>query len=100
MALIPRRNGKATNTNLVRAITARNPIATNSVTQPGFDAATVGDDARQTYIVVHRRFPALVRDFLAHKRKHGSEVEKNFYWTPSSWSWEQQVARLGEFLFL
>ncbi|KAI1202279.1 hypothetical protein F5X97DRAFT_233484 [Nemania serpens] len=66
------------------------PISSNSVAR--FDAETVQNDALSTRIVVHRRFPALVRQFLAHKRLHGSSVEKAFY--HAGLTWEQEVARL------
>ncbi|KAI0406898.1 hypothetical protein F4802DRAFT_80798 [Xylaria palmicola] len=68
------------------------PIESNSVRN--FDAETVRDDALNTRIVVHQRFPELVRRFLAHKRDHGSRVEKTFY--RAGWTWQQQVARLVE----
>lgn len=80
----------------IRAICARDPVKANSVIRPGFDPATVREDARQTRIVVHSRFPTLVEDFLAHKRKHGSSVEKKLYRDALSWTWERQVSRLGK----
>ncbi|KAJ8110716.1 hypothetical protein ONZ43_g5802 [Nemania bipapillata] len=68
------------------------PITSNSVAN--FDPETVKNDALNTRIVVHSRFPALVTQFLAHKRLHGSGVEKAFY--HAGWTWQQQVARLIE----
>ncbi|KAI0872711.1 hypothetical protein GGS24DRAFT_425987 [Hypoxylon argillaceum] len=68
------------------------PITSNSVAN--FDPETVKDDARNTRIVVHSRFPTLVTQFLAHKRLHGSSVEKAFY--HAGLTWQQQVARLIE----
>ncbi|KXJ87617.1 hypothetical protein Micbo1qcDRAFT_167154 [Microdochium bolleyi] len=66
---------------------------TNSVRN--FDRSTVIQDARNTCIVVHARFPELVDKFLQHKRQHGSPVEKEFY-GQHGWSWSRQVARLIE----
>ncbi|KAI0096221.1 hypothetical protein GGR51DRAFT_543962 [Nemania sp. FL0031] len=68
------------------------PIHTNSVAN--FDSETVKNDALNTRIVVHSRFPTLVTQFLAHKRLHGSSVEKSFY--HDGWTWQQEVARLIE----
>ncbi|KAI1185550.1 hypothetical protein F5B17DRAFT_28697 [Nemania serpens] len=68
------------------------PISSNSVVR--FDTETVQHDAQSTRIVVHGRFPALVRRFLAHKRLHGSSVEKAFY--HAELTWQQEVARLVE----
>ncbi|ORY56651.1 uncharacterized protein BCR38DRAFT_450825 [Pseudomassariella vexata] len=70
------------------------PIQTNSVLQPKFAHELAPQDAQQTRIIVHRRFLALVEAFLAHKREHGSSYEKALYTT--SWTWQQQVARLIE----
>ncbi|KAI0860044.1 hypothetical protein F4860DRAFT_480771 [Xylaria cubensis] len=68
------------------------PITSNSVTN--FDRETIKKDAASTRIVIHSRFPRLVQQFLAHKRQHGSSVEKAFY--HAEWTWQQQVARLVE----
>ncbi|KAI1126201.1 hypothetical protein F5Y10DRAFT_215956 [Nemania abortiva] len=68
------------------------PIQSNSVAN--FDPETVKNDALNTRIVVHSRFPALVTQFLAHKRLHGSSVEKAFY--HAGMTWQQEVARLIE----
>jgi hypothetical protein len=70
----------------------RPPISSNSVTN--FDPETIKQDAQSTRIVVHKRFPKLVQEFLDHKRLHGSTIEKDFY--RSGWTWQQQVARLIE----
>ncbi|KAI0597422.1 hypothetical protein F4775DRAFT_584353 [Biscogniauxia sp. FL1348] len=66
------------------------PINSNHVAN--FDPAVVRQDALDTHIIVHNRYPALVQQFLAHKRAHGSDVEKALYAEP--WTWQQQVARL------
>ncbi|KAI0449973.1 hypothetical protein F5B21DRAFT_492626 [Xylaria acuta] len=68
------------------------PITSNSVTH--FDRETVKKDVESTRIVVHGRFPRLVRRFLAHKRRHGSGAERALY--HAGWTWQQQVARLVE----
>lgn len=68
-------------------------VPTNSVRN--FDRETVIQDARDTCIVVHRHYPALVQQFLKHKRLHGSPVEKALY-GQHGWSWSRQVARLIE----
>lgn len=57
-----------------------------------FDPATIRRDAEATRIIVHARYPALVEAFLAHKRTHGSSVEKRVY--AAWWMWRNQVARL------
>ncbi|KAK8103621.1 uncharacterized protein PG998_010654 [Apiospora kogelbergensis] len=75
-------------------IAAARPTSTNSISN--FDADVVARDAQATRIVVHRRYPRLVEDFLDFKRKHGSRVEKAFYGNATSWTWQQQVARLLE----
>ena len=60
-----------------------------------FDPISIRSDAEATRIIVHPRYPELVAGFLAHKRAHGSSVEKRLYGeTPQDWSWQQQVARL------
>lgn len=82
----------------IRAISELRPITSNSITNPEFDAATVQRDAEQTRIIVHYHYAGLVKAFLAHKRQHGSAIEKALY-TQDNWTWERQVARLGEFWF-
>lgn len=79
---------------VARSMTALRPITANSIANRSFDAATIQRDAEQTRIVVHARYPELVQAFLAHKRAHGSAVEKALYGTPDAWTWRQQVARL------
>lgn len=60
-----------------------------------FDPGSIRNDASATRIIVHANYPELVEAFLAHKRTHGSSVEKRFYGlTAEAWSWQQQVARL------
>jgi hypothetical protein len=66
------------------------PIISNSVTN--LDPETVKNDALSTRIVIHKRFPKLVRQFLEHKRQHGSSIEKMFY--HPAWTWRNQVTRL------
>jgi hypothetical protein len=68
------------------------PIKSNSVTN--FDVKVVRNDAESTRIIVHPRFPNLVQNFLSHKRAFGSEVEKAFYKTPESFTWQDEVSRL------
>ncbi|KAI0427187.1 hypothetical protein F5Y09DRAFT_38224 [Xylaria sp. FL1042] len=67
-------------------------ITSNSVAN--FDPETVKNDALNTRIVVHSRFPRLVQRFLEHKKLHGSSVEKAFYHV--GLTWQQQIARLVE----
>lgn len=74
-------------------ILAARPTKANSTRN--FDPQVVAQDAQATRIVVHRRFPRLVEDFLAFKRQHGSSVEKSFY-SQEGWTWQRQVARLLE----
>ncbi|KAH7025877.1 uncharacterized protein B0I36DRAFT_351824 [Microdochium trichocladiopsis] len=68
-------------------------LPTNSVRN--FDRKTAIQDARDTCIVVHHRYPELVEQFLRHKRHHGSPVEKELY-GQHGWTWSRQVARLIE----
>lgn len=81
----------------IRAITDRRPITTNSISSQIFDPATIQRDSEATRIVVHDRFPKLVVDFLNHKRKYGSQVERAFY-GGTDWTWQLQVARLGMYI--
>lgn len=78
----------------VRTMLSLRPITTNSIASPQFDPATIQQDARETRIIVHERYKALVEDFLDHKRRIGTSVEKGLYET-EGWTWEAQVARLG-----
>ncbi|KAK7961761.1 uncharacterized protein PG986_002586 [Apiospora aurea] len=77
-------------------VAAARPTTANSTSN--FDPRVVAQDAQATRIVVHRRFPRLVEDFLAFKRAHGSRVEKALYSSKNkdgeSWTWRWQVARL------
>ncbi|KAI1496959.1 hypothetical protein F5X99DRAFT_45771 [Biscogniauxia marginata] len=66
------------------------PVDTNSVVN--FDPGVVAQDALDTRIIIHSRFPDLVQRFLDHKRVHGSTYEKALY--TDSWTWQQQVTRL------
>jgi hypothetical protein len=68
------------------------PIKTNTVRN--FDPAIIEQDAQSTRIIAHHRFPDLVREFLEHKKKHGSTHEKSLY--SEDFTWEDQVARLLE----
>ncbi len=61
-----------------------------------FDDATIEQDAASTRIIVHPRFPDLVKAFLAFKREHGSKYEKALYGTPESFTWQHEVTRLVE----
>ncbi|KAK9770502.1 hypothetical protein SCAR479_12869 [Seiridium cardinale] len=78
----------------VSTIRGRLPVQTNSITN--FDPDQIRQDAADARIIVHHKFPALVEEFLQHKREHGSAIEKAFYGTPKTWSVEQQIARLVE----
>ncbi|KAH9993921.1 hypothetical protein F4779DRAFT_608416 [Xylariaceae sp. FL0662B] len=73
-------------------ITAKPPVTSNTVLN--FDPEVVKQDALDTRVIVHYRFPQLVEKFIAHKREYGSSYEKLLY--GSGWTWEQQVARLLE----
>ncbi|KAI0109773.1 hypothetical protein F4814DRAFT_461032 [Daldinia grandis] len=68
------------------------PTSANRVIN--FPPDVIRQDALDTRIVVHSRFPELVERFLAHKRAHGSSIEKQLY--GPNWTWMQQVARLIE----
>lgn len=70
------------------------PISTNSVRN--FDPGTIAQDAKDTHIIVHPRFPDLVESFLEFKRKYGSEYEKHVYSSSNHWTWKDQVRRLIE----
>ncbi|KAK7987141.1 hypothetical protein PG988_002129 [Apiospora saccharicola] len=75
----------------VELMLAARPTSANSTSK--FDANVIAQDAQATRIVVHRRYPRLVEDFLAFKRQHGSSTEKAFY-GQEGWTWQRQVARL------
>ncbi|CAN8103991.1 unnamed protein product [Discula destructiva] len=77
----------------IRNIADRRPITTNSISNPSFDSVTIHEDAQGARIVVHERFPQLVKDFLAHKCQYGTSVEKALY-SAQGWCWRKQVARL------
>ncbi|KAI1083701.1 hypothetical protein F5B20DRAFT_528150 [Whalleya microplaca] len=66
------------------------PVTSNSVLK--FNPDVIKQDAQDTRVVVHYRFPELVERFIAHKRTYGSRYEKILY--SSDWTWQQQVARL------
>ncbi|KAF3062341.1 hypothetical protein GL218_03629 [Daldinia childiae] len=68
------------------------PTTANRVVN--FPPDVIRQDALDTRIVVHGRFPELVERFLAHKRTHGSSLEKRLY--GPDWTWPQQVTRLIE----
>lgn len=78
----------------IRDVVASRPILTNSVTDKRFDPDLVQRDAESTRIVIHDRYPQLVEAFLAHKRQHGSAIERALY-NSDGWNWAKQVARLG-----
>lgn len=73
-------------------IIVKPPISTNSVKH--FDPDAIAQDARDTRIVVHERFPSLVQNFLQHKRRHGSHFEKALYRSSADFTWQDEVARL------
>lgn len=73
-------------------IVVKPPINTNSV--KNFDPEAIAQDARNTHIVVHERFPSLVQNFLQHKRRHGSPAEKALYRSSADFTWQDEVARL------
>ncbi|KAI0848033.1 hypothetical protein F5Y00DRAFT_270464 [Daldinia vernicosa] len=68
------------------------PTSANRVIN--FPPDVIRQDALDTRVVVHDRFPELVERFLAHKREHGSSIEKQLY--GPNWTWPQQVMRLIE----
>ncbi|KAI1474009.1 hypothetical protein F4774DRAFT_402092 [Daldinia eschscholtzii] len=68
------------------------PTTANRVTN--FHPDVIRNDALNTRIVVHGRFPGLVERFLAHKRAHGTSLEKRLY--GPAWTWPLQVTRLIE----
>ncbi|KAI1660661.1 hypothetical protein F4813DRAFT_347974 [Daldinia decipiens] len=68
------------------------PTSANRVIN--FPPDVIRQDALDTRIVVHGRFPELVERFLAHKRIHGSSIEKQLY--GPGWTWPHQVTRLIE----
>lgn len=70
------------------------PVEDNKIQK--FDAEQIRQDAKDTRIIVHKRYPGLVNEFLDHKREHGSAVEKALYGDAGSWTWKQQVRRLLE----
>lgn len=59
-----------------------------------FDKQSIEQDAQDTHIIVHSRFPRLVEDFLSHKRMHGSKFEKQLY--TNNFTWQNEVSRLIE----
>lgn len=78
----------------VAAIRKLIPVKTNSITNPQFSSNQISQDAADTRIIVHHKYPELVQAFLDNKREHGSAAEKALYGTPASWTWQQQIARL------
>lgn len=71
------------------------PVKIN-ITNSRFCQRQIQQDANDTRIVVHHKYPGLVEAFLNHKRTHGTAIEKALYGTPQSWTWQQQVTRLVE----
>lgn len=67
------------------------PTETNSIVNPSFDPAVVKKDAETTAIIAHSRFPDLVQQFLVHKIRHGTEVERSVY---ARLSWREEISRL------
>lgn len=84
------------NSNQVKLITDLFPTKANRTTNTCFSPEQVRKDAANTRVIVHKRYPALVQEFLAHKRQYGSTTEKALYRTADSWTWRDQVARLIE----
>lgn len=73
------------------------PVKTNSIANHRqFSQDQIRQDAADTRIIVHHKYPDLVEAFLLHKRTHGSATERSFYGRPQTWTWQQQVARLVE----
>lgn len=68
------------------------PITTNSV--KNYSPSIIRSDAETTHIVIHPRFPRLAEAFLAHKRSHGSSVEKTLYATRETFTWQNLTSRL------
>ncbi|KAI8956440.1 hypothetical protein F5Y11DRAFT_211050 [Daldinia sp. FL1419] len=68
----------------------RFPTTNNRIVH--FPPDVIRQDALDTRVVVHGKFPLLVEQFLAHKRTYGSSIEKQLY--GPDWTFSQQVARL------
>lgn len=64
------------------------PTKTNRIRN--FPRDDIEADARATHILVHPRYPALLASFLAYKRAHGSQYEKELY---ATMTWKQLAAR-------
>lgn len=67
------------------------PVTTANLVK-NFDSEVIRADAQSTCVVVHPKFPKLVRQFLEHKRAYGSEYEKLLYSLITSW--EDEASRL------
>lgn len=67
------------------------PITENSVKI--FPPEIIRSDAESTHIVVHPRFPGLAEKFLAYKRAHGSNYEKDLY-NNKDFTWKSLISRL------
>lgn len=53
----------------LEALTVGTPVTTNSIRN--FDSSTISNDAANTHIIIHPRFPDLVNAFLTYKRSYG-----------------------------
>ncbi|KAI1373956.1 hypothetical protein F4677DRAFT_427750 [Hypoxylon crocopeplum] len=58
-----------------------------------FDPNIIREDALNTWVIVHSRFPALAEAFIEHKRAHGLPSEKALY-AEADWDWQRLVRRL------
>ncbi|OTA95296.1 hypothetical protein M434DRAFT_380584 [Hypoxylon sp. CO27-5] len=57
-----------------------------------FDPDVIRQDALDTRVVIHPRYPSLIMNFLNHKRRFGSDNEKRLY--SGDWTWSNQIERL------
>jgi hypothetical protein len=80
-----------TGQDVARVAEIRRLLPTKANRIVNFDPTVVKSDAQATTIIAHSRFPDLVRQFLSHKIKHGSEAEKRLY---ASLSWRDEISRL------
>jgi hypothetical protein len=64
------------------------PTTTNRISN--FPAQVIEADARATHILIHPRYPALLKSFLDYKRTHGSSHEKTLY---ATLTWQQLAGR-------
>lgn len=69
----------------------RLPTKTNSIVNPNFDPAVVKKDAQATAIIAHAGFPDLVQEFILHKLRYGTDIERSVY---APLSWRELITRL------